>query len=119
VARTGAAVTLALVLLQTAVHAVNRVWALSGRLDVNNEMTVFSLLSGCVLVLSALACLLVLGRARPAPRGLAYVAAVLLFFAVDEVLALHERVGVEAARLLGLSSDWTASCGRRSTCPSR
>ena len=96
---------LVLVAVQTASHLVNAL-LLDGRLsdmDADDEGTPFSWLSSLTIVTAGLAAL-ALARVLPERRArLLLLGAILMFFSLDDVAAIHERVAWHGTDLLGLS----------------
>lgn len=102
--RTGFVVVAVLVLAQTAGHLVSVLTAGATALDVNGERTVAAAVSATVVLVAAMGCR---ALARwTGERWTAVLAGLLGFLAVDEVLVIHEKVGVVTARVLGLSDAW-------------
>lgn len=92
--------------LQGVVHLVNYFAIGVGFLDVNLERRPFALVQGVLIALAAVGAFVatsrgLLPRAVGLPMG-----TVLAFFVVDEVGGIHERLGVEAGSLIGLSESW-------------
>lgn len=104
--RAAAALLGLLVVIQTVLHLDNAFGAKDPALDVNAEGTVFALLAAGAMTLTAAGWLLLVARRRVSTRPALVLAVLLLFFAFDEVTAVHERVGVRVALLLGLSRSW-------------
>jgi len=101
--RVGVAAALAGVSAQTALHLINRAWWRSEQLNADvdgNLLTLFA--SGALLVGAAAALLLAAVGGRRFQFLL--LAAVLALFAVDEVVALHERVSLRATAVLGVDN---------------
>ncbi len=92
--------------LQGVVHLVNYFVIGVGFLDVNREHRLFALVQGVLIALASIGAFVATSR-NVVPRVVGVsVGSVLAFFAVDEVGAIHERLGVEAGKLFGLNESW-------------
>ena len=101
----GGTTAVVLVAVQTASHLVNAL-LLDGRfsaMDAGDEGTPFSWLSSLTIFTAGLAAF-ALARALPARRSrLVFLGAILMFFSLDDVAAIHERIAWQGTELPALS----------------
>ena len=105
VASAGLAAVAVVVGGQTLLHLANVATVQTDQFDVNAERNVFAFVAALTIYTAGLGCALLAVQGRH-PRAALPLSLLLGFLAVDEFFVLHERAGVRAAALLGLSEDW-------------
>lgn len=103
--RRGVVVAVVLAVVQTTVHLVNHWTANNPLWNANAEENPMAFLSATVIATTAWGAF-ALRREQPLRRHALVLGSIVGFFALDEVLRIHERIGWRAARLVGLSGDW-------------
>lgn len=99
-------VVVVVVLVQTALHLLTIGRSDLYWLNVNNEFTVPSLVAGLTIAATAVGCRAAAVSGVVERRFATPLFWILVFFALDELLSIHERVGGRGAALVGLSNDW-------------
>jgi hypothetical protein len=102
--RGGVAAAICIALAQAAVHVTNRAWWRSDRLNADVDGNVLTWLTSSVLLAAAVGTLVLAISARS--FQLLLLSSLLALFAVDDVIALHERLSFDAAQVLGLERDF-------------
>jgi uncharacterized membrane protein YidH (DUF202 family) len=102
--RIGRRVVLVMVGLQTAGHLAFLTIDGAGLLDVNREGGVGAVVAAAVLLVAAAGAFQL--RRQEHQRADRVLGGILVFLALDELLVIHERVGIVTARVLGLSDAW-------------
>jgi hypothetical protein len=107
IVRAGIALTLAAVLLQTAIHIANALTVKLEALDADAEHTVFSWLGSAVTFSTTVACVLLVATGLGRGRVLLPLAGLVAFLSLDEAISVHERIGTRVAHLFDLSIVWS------------
>jgi hypothetical protein len=106
VVRAGALLAVFTVFAQSAAHVVNRAWLENRHLNADVDGNLLTWLTASATVAGALAALAIGVLFREHRLQLVLLSAILGLLALDDVIAVHERVSGKTTALLGIAGDY-------------
>jgi hypothetical protein len=104
--RAGALLAMFAVFAQSAAHVVNRAWVENRHLNADVDGNLLTWFTAGATVAGALAALTIALFVREHRIQLVLLSAILGLLALDDVIAVHERVGGKTTGLLGIEGDY-------------